>query len=331
MDPVPSGPSEQEQLLHAFRNYNGRFEPLGTLGVSFFLIAASVGIGQHSFELLYQMLPGLSDSLGQTLPRAFPPEVVESLKTHIMQIMVYIGNHIPEHHHEAAIPIHSSALWFAAVSVVAKELLYQSTMSVARKLNSQVLVANAWHHRSDAYSSIIAAAAILGAQLGVPILDPLGGMVVAAILIKNGCSIGWEAMQELVDRSALSSTQITKQVEQLLGATPDQHQPSDYTSPTDYSIKHGASASSPLTNTQWAPYARVVDVKTRKYGPDFRVQVTLQIRPVSAVVSHTEETLPPPPGVIDLLDLQEAIKRDIFQKVEHVQEVTIVWSASPQG
>ncbi|RKP36239.1 hypothetical protein BJ085DRAFT_7600, partial [Dimargaris cristalligena] len=194
----------------------GRFEPLGTLGVSFFLIAASVGIGQHSFELLYQMLPGLSDSLGQTLPRAFPPEVVESLKTHIMQIMVYIGNHIPEHHHEAAIPIHSSALWFAAVSVVAKELLYQSTMSVARKLNSQVLVANAWHHRSDAYSSIIAAAAILGAQLGVPILDPLGGMVVAAILIKNGCSIGWEAMQELVDRSALSSTQITKQVEQLL-------------------------------------------------------------------------------------------------------------------
>ena len=87
------------------------------------------------------------------------------------------------------------ALWAALLSIAVKELLYQYTVRKGRKLNSQVMIANAWHHRSDALSSIGAAIGIGGAiWLGRrwTVLDPLASIVV-------GCSLPAETEQEIVD------------------------------------------------------------------------------------------------------------------------------------
>ncbi len=100
------------------------------------------------------------------------------------------------------------AVWAAAVSILAKEALYWYTIVVARRVRSRMLEANAWHHRSDAISSIVVLLGILGAMAGWPYLDAVAAVVVGAMVAKIGWDLGWEAMQELVD-SALDPEQVS--------------------------------------------------------------------------------------------------------------------------
>jgi len=99
------------------------------------------------------------------------------------------------------------AVWAAAISIVAKEALYWYTIVTARRVNSKMLAANAWHHRSDAISSIVVLLGILGAMAGWPYLDAVAAVVVGAMVAKIGWDLGWEAMQELVD-AALNPEQV---------------------------------------------------------------------------------------------------------------------------
>ncbi len=101
----------------------------------------------------------------------------------------------------------SLAVWAAAISILAKEALYWYTILVARRVNSRMLAANAWHHRSDAISSVVVLLGILGAMAGWPYLDAVAAVVVGAMVAKIGWDLGWEAMQELVD-SALDPEQV---------------------------------------------------------------------------------------------------------------------------
>lgn len=96
------------------------------------------------------------------------------------------------------------ALWAALLSIAIKELLYQYTMHRARKLDSQAMVANAWHHRSDALSSIGAAIGIgLAIWLGQrwTVLDPLASIVVGLMLIKVAYELLKTSMGELTECS----------------------------------------------------------------------------------------------------------------------------------
>ena len=91
------------------------------------------------------------------------------------------------------------ALWVAGISILLKEGLYQYTIRVGRKINCSVMIANAWHHRSDAISSVVALLAIIGAISGYPMLDPLGAVFIAFILGWAGYKIGVEALKELME------------------------------------------------------------------------------------------------------------------------------------
>jgi cation diffusion facilitator family transporter len=92
------------------------------------------------------------------------------------------------------------ALWAAIISVLAKEALYHYTVRVARKLRSNLLRANAWHHRSDAISSIIVVAGVIGSMAGLPYLDAVASVMVAVMVAKIGWELGWHSIHELVDR-----------------------------------------------------------------------------------------------------------------------------------
>jgi len=92
-----------------------------------------------------------------------------------------------------------NAAWIALASVLLKEWMYRATMKVAKEEGSNVLEANALHHRSDVFSGCLAGVAILGSSLGFPMLDPVGGLLVAGMIIKQGSEIGLNAMKELVD------------------------------------------------------------------------------------------------------------------------------------
>lgn len=94
-----------------------------------------------------------------------------------------------------------AALIAAAVSIVVKEVLYQYTIRAARKINSVSLRAEAWHHRSDALSSIGSFIGILGARLGVPILDPIASLVICVFIVHVSVSIFRQSIDNLVDKS----------------------------------------------------------------------------------------------------------------------------------
>jgi len=97
------------------------------------------------------------------------------------------------------------ALVAAAASIVIKEALFRYTFKVGKKNDSPAVVANAWDHRSDAYSSVAALAGILGARLGAPYLDPVAGLVVSAFIIKMSVTLLRPNIGVLMDESPSSA------------------------------------------------------------------------------------------------------------------------------
>ena len=92
------------------------------------------------------------------------------------------------------------ALWAALISVLAKEVLYHYTVIVANKIRSNLLRANAWHHRSDAVSSIVVVVGVIGSMAGLPYLDAVASVVVAVMVAKIGWDLAWHSAHELIDR-----------------------------------------------------------------------------------------------------------------------------------
>jgi cation diffusion facilitator family transporter len=141
-----------------------KFETLGTTTVSLLLIGGSLGIGFHSYNLLLQIL---SETVSTMNPGTWHD---------ILQLGTYTLPHLHAAQQGHAHALDPNAAWFAAASIITKEWLYRVTKTVADEEKSPVLLANAIHHRSDAYSSIVALIAILGSWSfpAIP-LDPIGG------------------------------------------------------------------------------------------------------------------------------------------------------------
>lgn len=94
----------------------------------------------------------------------------------------------------------------AVVSIVVKEAMYWYTVIAAKKINSASLKADAWHHRSDALSSVGSFVGILGARLGLPILDPIASVLICLMIIKVSYDIVRDAIDKLVDKSCDDET-----------------------------------------------------------------------------------------------------------------------------
>lgn len=93
------------------------------------------------------------------------------------------------------------ALLAAVVSVGVKEWMYWYTRAAARKLRSGALMADAWHHRSDALSSVGAFAGILGARLGFPVLDPIASLLICIFIEKAAFQVFRDAVDKMVDKA----------------------------------------------------------------------------------------------------------------------------------
>ncbi len=107
------------------------------------------------------------------------------------------------------------AIYAAVFSILANEGLYWYTIVVARRVNSDMLRANAWHHRSDAISSIVVLVGIVGAMIGWPYLDSVAAVIVGAMVAKIGWDLGSEAVKELVD-AALDPEEVKKAYETIV-------------------------------------------------------------------------------------------------------------------
>ncbi len=98
------------------------------------------------------------------------------------------------------------ALWAAVISIIVKEIMFHYTMHTAKKIASSSMEADAWHHRSDALSSIGSFIGILGARLGLPILDPLCSILICILIVKASIEIFMQATEEMLDTSCDDET-----------------------------------------------------------------------------------------------------------------------------
>lgn len=91
------------------------------------------------------------------------------------------------------------ALWTAFATLAAKEGLFRYMLHVGEKLRSPMLVANAWHARSDAASSLVVTAGLTGSLMGARFLDPIAAVIVGFMILRMGAVFSWDALRELMD------------------------------------------------------------------------------------------------------------------------------------
>jgi cation diffusion facilitator family transporter len=113
---------------------------------------------------------------------------------------------------------HATALWVALAAIVSKELLFRYMLRVAKAVKSSMLVANAWHARSDAASSLVVSIGLIGNMAGYPLLDPIAALIVGFMVGKMGWSFGWDALHDLMDRAV--DEEEVQAIRQTLVATP---------------------------------------------------------------------------------------------------------------
>jgi cation diffusion facilitator family transporter len=113
---------------------------------------------------------------------------------------------------------HATALWVALAAIVAKELLFRYMLRVAKAVKSSMLVANAWHARSDAASSLVVSIGLVGNMAGYPLLDPIAALIVGFMVAKMGWGFGWDALHDLMDRAV--DEEEVQAIQQTLVSTP---------------------------------------------------------------------------------------------------------------
>jgi len=116
------------------------------------------------------------------------------------------------------------ALLAAVLSIIAKEVLYHRTIQVGRRIRSSAVIANAWHHRSDALSSIPVVLAVAAARINPEwaYLDHVGAVIVSVFIVGAAWRIGWPALKQLVDAGAPEKTR--REIEAIaLGVEPVCH------------------------------------------------------------------------------------------------------------
>lgn len=111
-----------------------------------------------------------------------------------------------------------TAMWAAIATLIGKEGLFRYMLKVAERLRSPMLVANAWHARADALSSLVVAAGVGGALLGFAVADAVAAILVGAMIVKSGVGFAWEAMAELID-TGLSEEEVAD-IRRTIAETP---------------------------------------------------------------------------------------------------------------
>ena len=192
-----------------------------------FLFKLIAGIIGHSGAMVSDAVHSLSDVIttilvifglvmsSKSADREHPygHERIESVFGIILSFMLFLtgvgigyNGLLKVIHHSNLVVPGLISLIAALISILVKEGMYHYTIYYAKKLNSTSLRADAWHHRSDALSSIASFIAILASRLGLPILDPICSMVISIFIMASAISIFKEATKEMVDTAVDSET-----------------------------------------------------------------------------------------------------------------------------
>ena len=174
-------------------------------------------------------------------------------------------------------------LWVAAASIIIKELLFQYTMRSGKNLNSKALITNAWHHRSDAFTSVAVLAGLSGAIFlgpGWRVLDPLIALGISGYIIHFAAGTFKSAIDELLDASLDKET--NQNILQLAGAVPGVFHPHNLKTRkigNNISIDMHIHVDERLSIVEAHDIATLVESKLKKaYGPDTILSIHIEPR-----------------------------------------------------
>ena len=196
----------------------------GSFGQSPALLADGIHSLSDLFSDALVLLASRFSHLDADVNHPYGHRRIETLATVVLGVfLILVGCGIA---YEAIISIaHNTAtkpdyytIVIAIISVLANEILFRYTARVGKKINSPLIIANAWHHRSDALSSFVVCCGIAGALLGYIFLDAIAAIIVAIFIIKMGASFAWKAVVELSDEGLDPAT--LKPIEAAILATP---------------------------------------------------------------------------------------------------------------
>ena len=168
---------------------HGKFESVGSLFLSLTLLGTGLSVGISSYMKFIRVMHNTKLMGGGAAAAATAAKLIVELPKW-------------------------PALLMAGLSIVSKEWLYRITRRVGEELNSQVIIANAWHHRSDAYSSVLALISI-GLAMTVPgflAADPAAGILVAGMIAMTGAEILGESVKQLTDATTATDEELLENV-----------------------------------------------------------------------------------------------------------------------
>lgn len=119
--------------------------------------------------------------------------------------------------HSVTIP-KQAALPIAIFSIVTNEILFHYTHRIGKRIQSSLIVANAWHHRSDAAASLVVSIGLIGSLAGFHVLDPIAAVIIGGMIIHMGVRYGWDSVRELVDTGVETSK--IAEIEQIIREVP---------------------------------------------------------------------------------------------------------------
>ena len=200
-------------------------------------------------------------------------------------------------------PVHISALAVAVLVLFSKEALFRYMLREAERVRSAMLIANAWHARSDAASSLVVALGIGGSLAGVRLLDPIAAAIVGFLVARMGWVFGWNALQDLSDRALDEAT--TADIRKLLMTTPgvrDVHELRTRKT-GDFAIVDAHILVDPLISVSEGHY--IAESARSRVLTDKRViDALIHVDPENDAVSRPTTRLPTRAAVVALVDAE---------------------------
>lgn len=261
----------------------GKVETVGSLAVSSILTMAGVSIGWAS----------LVNIIGPVIPHT----IIDTLNH--FHIHLLSAGHSHSHGPTQGVT-DINAAWIAGASIVAKEWIFRATSKVARETNSKVLLANAWHHRVDSLTSLVALVTITsGYFFGIMSLDAIGGLIVSGLVVKAGFKGMVTSVSELIDRSVPKTDERYIEVETKLQTL----------------------LSKVLSNNNSRrPYA-IKELVLLTSGPNVHAKITLE-----APLQRWDNVL----GITEFELVAQHVKTQLMAEVDHLRQVTIEFVGEPK-
>jgi len=170
---------------------HGKMESLGSLFVGWLLLMTGLGVGYSGALAAYSMSFGIEAASALT----DTADVATVLPIDSKYMEFFRNSFLAQYGSQAGIAV-------SALSISMKETLFYFTLKAGKEMCSSTIIANAWQHRSDSFVSAAVLTGVAGSMLGFPLLDPLAGLMVSGVIIKQGFETGIESIKDLSDSQA---------------------------------------------------------------------------------------------------------------------------------